>query len=135
MTKVIVFENEKDNSLSICFPTGDLPIEEILEKDCPKNALIIDKQSLPEKDRDFYKAWRLINSEVKIDLNIAKEIAKERLRIERDVLLKQQDIAFQIAIENNQDTSSIIAEKNRLRNITMLVDEAISLDDLRSIHC
>jgi hypothetical protein len=52
-----------------------------------------------------------------IDINKAKDITKDRLRAEREPLLLAQDIAFQRALESNADTSSIVAEKQRLRDI------------------
>jgi hypothetical protein len=63
----------------------------------------------------------------------AKEITKTRLRIEREPLLAAQDITFQRALELNADTSTIVAEKQRLRDITKLADKATSLEELKAI--
>ena len=68
-----------------------------------------------------------------INLDKAKVITKERLRDERTPLLQAQDVAFQRALESGADTSAIVAEKQRLRDITQLVDQATSLDELKSI--
>jgi hypothetical protein len=57
-----------------------------------------------------------------VDINKAKDITKDRLRAERKPLLETQDMLFQRALESNADTSSIVAEKQRLRDITKLVD-------------
>lgn len=70
---------------------------------------------------------------ITINLNKAKEITKARLRYEREPLLLEQDIAFQRALENGQDISAIVAEKQRLRDITKLADSATSLDELKAI--
>lgn len=72
---------------------------------------------------------------ITININKAKEITKERLRSERDPLLKQQDVAFQRALESGADTAAIVAEKQRLRDITKLADQANTLDELKSIKC
>jgi hypothetical protein len=69
-----------------------------------------------------------------IDINKAKDITKDRLRQEREPLLLAQDIAFQRALESNADTSSIVAEKQRLRDITKLVDTATTLEDLKALE-
>jgi hypothetical protein len=61
---------------------------------------------------------------ITINFDKAKQITKERLRQERKPLLEQQDILFQRTLENNSDTSAIVAEKQRLRDITNLVDNA-----------
>ena len=70
---------------------------------------------------------------ITINLDKAKVITKERLRTERAPLLQAQDVAFQRALESGQDTASIVAEKQRLRDITQLADQAQSLDALKAI--
>jgi len=70
---------------------------------------------------------------ITINLNKAKVITKERLRTERAPLLQAQDVAFQRAMESGGDTSAIVAEKQRLRDITQLADQAQSLDELKAI--
>ena len=70
---------------------------------------------------------------IKIDINKAREITKERLRAERTPLLQAQDVAFQRALEEGSDTSAIVAEKQRLRDITNLADQASTLDELKEI--
>lgn len=66
-----------------------------------------------------------------IDINKAKEITKDRLRVERKPLLEAQDVAFQRALETGVDTSAIVAEKQRLRDITKLVDTKNTLEELK----
>jgi hypothetical protein len=70
---------------------------------------------------------------ITINLDKAKVITKERLRSEREPLLQAQDVAFQRALESGSDTAAIVAEKQRLRDITNLADQAASLDELKGI--
>jgi len=70
---------------------------------------------------------------ITINFDKAKQITKERLRQERKPLLEQQDILFQRSLENNTDTSAIVAEKQRLRDITNLVDYATTLEQLKQL--
>jgi hypothetical protein len=70
---------------------------------------------------------------IAINLDKAKAITKERLRAERTPLLQAQDVAFQRAIEEGADTSAIVAEKQRLRDITNLADQATTLEELKGI--
>ena len=70
---------------------------------------------------------------ITINLNKAKVITKDRLRTERAPLLQAQDVAFQRALESGADTASIVAEKQRLRDITQLADQAQTLDELKAI--
>jgi hypothetical protein len=68
-----------------------------------------------------------------INFDKAKELTKERLRQERKPLLEQQDVLFQRSLENNADTSAIVAEKQRLRDITNLVNDATTLEQLKQL--
>jgi len=70
---------------------------------------------------------------ITINFDKAKQITKERLRQERKPLLEQQDVLFQRSLENNADTSAIVAEKQRLRDITNLVDDATTLEQLKKL--
>jgi hypothetical protein len=70
---------------------------------------------------------------ITINLDKAKEITKNRLREERKPLLEAQDVAFQRALEAGSDTTAIVAEKQRLRDVTTLVDTVTTLDELKSL--
>lgn len=70
---------------------------------------------------------------ITINFDKAKAITKARLRIERESLLAAQDVAFQRALETSADTAAIVAEKQRLRDITKLADAATTLDELKAI--
>jgi hypothetical protein len=69
-----------------------------------------------------------------VDIDKAKDITKDRLRQERKPLLLAQDVAFQRALEINADTSAIVAEKQRLRDITTLVDTANTVEELKALE-
>jgi len=70
---------------------------------------------------------------ITINMTKAKAITKDRLRAERTPLLQAQDVAFQRALETNADTTAIVAEKQRLRDITQLADQATTLAELKAI--
>jgi hypothetical protein len=70
---------------------------------------------------------------ITINLEKAKAITKDRLRAERSPLLQAQDVAFQRALESGADTTAIVAEKQRLRDITKLVDAATTTDELKEL--
>ena len=65
-------------------------------------------------------------------LTKAKAITKDKLRGKRKPLLEAQDILFMKAQEAGSDTSAIVTEKNRLRNITDGVDDMDTLDKLKA---
>jgi len=72
-----------------------------------------------------------------VTINFAKAqvITKDRLRLERIPLLTEQDIAFQRAQETSADTSAIVVEKQRLRDITKSVDDCTELSELSALKC
>jgi hypothetical protein len=72
---------------------------------------------------------------ITIDLDKAKSITKDRLRAEREPLLIAQDVAFQRALESGSDTAAIVAEKQRLRDITSQVDACTTTDELKALSC
>ena len=128
--KIIIYNN--GNGVSVVYPTGELSIENVQIKDCPQGT-IIDDSTLPS--RDFRNAWELVDGAVSVNFAKAQDITKAKLRAERTPLLEAQDVAFQRALENNSDTSAIVAEKQRLRDITNQVDTATTLDELLTLNC
>ena len=70
---------------------------------------------------------------ISINLDKAKNLKKESLRSERKPLLETQDVLYMRAQEAGEDTTSIVAEKQRLRDITNLVDSASSVEELKAI--
>ena len=53
----------------------------------------------------------------------AIEIAKDKIRIIREPKFKQLDLDFQRALETGSDTTLIVQEKQRLRDLTDLVND------------
>lgn len=70
---------------------------------------------------------------ITINMDKAKEITKARLRQDRKALLEAQDVAFQRALESGADTTTIVAEKQRLRDITNLANQATTIEELKTI--
>ena len=136
MAKVIIFKND-NGGVAVCIPTGELPIEAVLGKDVPtgRDARIVDSADLPNDDNDFFDAWEMDANSVTVNLDKAKELTKRRLRAEREPLLAAQDVAFQRALETGADTTAIVAEKQRLRDITALADTCSTTTELRALSC
>lgn len=79
MTQVIIFTNSNGN-VSVCVPTGELPIEDVLAKDAPAGAIIVDDSTLPQgDDAQFFDAWVLNGTTVSVDLDKAKAIQTANL--------------------------------------------------------
>ena len=132
MTQAIIFTND-NGGVSVCIPTGEISIEAVQAKDTPKGSIIVNHSDLPNQHNDFFDAWELVDGKVEVSLAKATELTKKRLRAEREPLLAAQDVAFQRALEAGSDTSAIVAEKNRLRDVTSLADAETTLEGLRAI--
>ena len=72
---------------------------------------------------------------ITINIDKAKDITKDRLRVDRKPLLEAQDILFMQAQESGDDTTDIVTEKNRLRDITKDVDSCSTTDELKALNC
>lgn len=60
---------------------------------------------------------------IKINNEKAIEITKEKIRAIREPMFAKLDIEFQMALEKGTDTSGIVAEKQRLRDLTDLAND------------
>lgn len=134
MAQVIIYTNP-NGGVSVCCPTGEIPIEQVQSKDVPGGvqSYIVETTSLPEEDSDFFDAWEQTRGVVTVNLDKAKEVTKRRLRHQREPLLAAQDVAFQRALETGADTSAIVAEKQRLRDITALANTCTTTAELRAL--
>lgn len=65
MAQVIIYTNE-NGGVSMTIPTGELHIEDVLAKDCPDHAVIVDDSELP-KTHEFFNAWELVNGRVVVN--------------------------------------------------------------------
>lgn len=132
MTQVIVYTNENGN-VSVCYPSGELPIEDVLDKDCPEDvidAIIINADALPQGEDDFFDAWRLVDGIVSVDLVAAKTIAMNRFNL----------LAAEEASKRNQNTaigiSNAVSDADFIANLTAKRDAialATSTAELRQI--
>ena len=131
----IVYPND-DGGVSVIVPSPRWSgtIEELAAKDVPDGkAYKIVEDSVVSTDRTFRDAWENYE-DITVNFPKAKEITKTRLRRERKPLLEEQDILFMRAVETSQDKSEIVTEKQRLRDITVLADDATTLDELKGLQ-
>jgi len=70
---------------------------------------------------------------IKIDMTKAKEITKDRLRVERKPLLEALDIEVMKNITDAVKLVEIEAEKQRLRDITNVVDGLETVEELKNV--
>jgi len=90
----------------------------------------IDPEFLGSCDTDYSK---LSDNKLTVNLDKAKEVKKTHLRLDRKPLLEAEDVKFMKAQEAGDDTTAIVAEKNRLRDITKQVDSCTTTDELKAL--
>jgi hypothetical protein len=129
MTQVIVYTNDNGN-VSVCYPSGELPIEDVLAKDCPEGAMIIDADDLPQGDDDFFDAWRLVDGAVVIDLAAAKAIHSVRFDAAAKVDAQGRAMNIAIGIANDVSDADFIAGLTAKR---VAISAATSTAELRAV--
>lgn len=129
MSQVIIYTTEAGN-VAVCIPTGELHINEVLSKDCPAGAIIVEASSLPEADNDFFDAWRLNNGVVSVDMNAAKAIHSARLEAAAKAQAQHRATNTAIGLENNLDDAGFISLLNAKRTA---ISDATSTAALRAV--
>lgn len=104
-------------------------------------ALTVDA-SVYEKpnERTFREAWTFgANPEagvITVDMDKAKDIWREKIRIARAPEFEALDTAFMKALETGADTSAIVAQKQALRDAPAdpAIDAATTPDELKLVQ-
>lgn len=111
--------------------TEDEFLARIRPKVVPADAIdvaIVEASAVPA-ERRFRNAWRSNGAAgITHDLAACKEIHKQYLRRERAPLLTALDTTFMRNLETGKSNADVVAEKQRLRDVTKLVDSCDSLD-------
>lgn len=129
MTQVIVYTNENGN-VSVCTPTGELPIEEVLAKDCPDHSVIVDASILPQGEDDFFNAWRLNNGVVSVDLEAARALHLARFNAAAVEQAQKRQLNTLAGIANEVTDEAFIADLTAKRSA---IAAAASTAELRAI--
>tara|TARA_R100000664_G_C2724813_1_gene117073 strand:- start:41 stop:283 length:243 start_codon:yes stop_codon:yes gene_type:complete len=70
---------------------------------------------------------------ITIDITKAKKVWKDKIRFKRAGALKKLDLDFMKAQEAGTDTTSIVADKNTLRDLPEQVDTATTIDEIKAV--
>ena len=70
---------------------------------------------------------------ITIDISKEKEVWKNKIRIARETVLEKLDIDFMKAQEAGTDTTSIVADKQTLRDLPSQVDTATTVDEIKAV--
>jgi len=122
MSQVIIHTNENGN-VSVTVPTGELPINEVLAKDCPANAIIVDENTLPQgADSVFFDAWELNGSTVTVNFEKAKAIKLAQFNAKAVEKAQKRQLNTLADLENTPDdatwSASLTAGRTAIANAT-----------------
>lgn len=131
----IIYKHE--TGIAIVHPTGEVPVESLMVTAVPEQyrhtARIVEDDYIPT-DRTFRDAWDFDDDGIITErIDKAKEIHKDRLRAERKPLLEELDVQYIRKQEKGGDITDIITEKQKLRDITKLVDNCKTIDEIKAI--
>ena len=112
MSLIIIYTNEYGN-VSLCIPTGEIPIEDVLVKDCPKGAIIVDESILPQgADADFFDAWELNGTTITVNLDKAKTIKLNYYNTNALQEAQKRQLNTLSGITNDVDDATWLAKLN-----------------------
>ena len=70
---------------------------------------------------------------ITIDISKAKNIWKDKIRVARKPALEKLDVDFIKAQETSSDTTSIVSDKQTLRDLPSQVDTATTTDEIKAV--
>ena len=70
---------------------------------------------------------------ITIDISKAKDIWKDKIRVARKPALEKLDVDFMKANESGEETTSIVADKQTLRDLPSEVDTATTTDEIQDV--
>jgi hypothetical protein len=70
---------------------------------------------------------------ITIDISKAKNIWKDKIRVARKPALEKLDVDFIKAQETSSDTTSIVSDKQTLRDLPSQVDTATTVDEIKAV--
>lgn len=96
-----------------------------------------DEYTVPA-DRSFRDAWQVDENEsvVSVNMALAKDIWREKIRLKRINPLQKLDTAYMKAMETGVSTDQIVADKQSLRDAPALpaIDAATTPEELKAIQ-
>ena len=140
MSRVIIYNQKENGVMAICVPAPncELTIEEIAKKDVPDGVeyKIVDDSEIAKLDRKFRGAF-VCDKDMNpvIDLEKAKDVWKDKIRLKRGPALLDLDVQYMRALESGNDTENIVKAKQELRDLPASsdIDNAKSIEDLENV--
>ena len=73
--------------------------------------------TLPDSGRTFRDAWRVEGAVITVDMDAARDIVRDKIRMARMPYLLALDVRYMKASENGEPVTDIVAHKQWLRDL------------------
>jgi len=122
MAQIIIHANS-NGGVSVTVPTGEISVQEVLAKDCPAGAIIVDASTLPQgADSSFFDAWELSGSTVSVNFEKAKAIKLAQFNANAVAEAQKRQLNTLASIENAVSdadfTASLVAGRTAIASAT-----------------
>jgi len=107
----VIIHTTPNGNVAVTVPTGELSIQEVLSKDCPIGALIVDDSTLPQgADAQFFDAWELADG--KVTVNFSKAQAQKLVQFNASAvqIAQKRQLNTLAGIENTPSDADFTAE-------------------------
>lgn len=134
----VIYANDAGGvAIVIPAPNSDLTIKEIAKKSVPKGIdfEVVDISEIPT-DRVFRNAWEKDAKSIKVNIDKAKEIQRNKWRNARKPILEMLDVEFIKALESGDiiKQEEVKAKKQALRDITLTdLSEIETPEELKNV--
>jgi hypothetical protein len=130
MGQVIIYTNPEAGNVVVCYPSGDVPIEELQAQHTPQGSIIVDNSSLPYEDNDFFNAWELNRTTVTVNLQKAIAQAQENLDGAARNAAINRALNTTIGVQNTPSDTEWSAE---LASIRSAIAASTTTQELRTV--
>ncbi len=108
----------------------------VIDKDVRPNAaewFIVEHDEIPF-DRYFRDAWDLVDGKVVVDVDKAKSIKLDRIRIDRNKALDASDKEVAKLMDQGSDLTAIRGRRQALRDIPQTINlDGLSAEELKNL--
>jgi len=130
MAQRIIHVTENGN-VAVTTPVEGFDINEVLVKDCPDHAIIVDSSELPQgDDAKFFDAWELVDGKVIVNFTKAKAIRLEEFNANALLVAQARQLNNLSGIPNAQSDADFLDSLNTGRSA---IDAATTTSELLAI--
>ena len=107
----VIIHTTPNGNVAVTVPTGELSIQEVLAKDCPTGALIVDDSTLPQgADAQFFDAWELADGKVTVNFSKAQAQKLAQFNASAVQIAQKRQLNTLAGIENTPSDADFTVE-------------------------